>query len=142
MSKYKVSELEGTLLDAAVAKAEGLPIHPGRDRFFLADSVDTVYADQIAPSRLWEDGGPIIERERISIDFKPTPRTYDQPCHAGPWLAHMFSAGCVRLLEGCYMSDATLGEPDGVHIIRSGATPLIAAMRAYVASKFGEEVEL
>ena len=47
--KHKVAELEGALLDAAVAMAEGLD----------ADLVRGGYA----PSRRWHDGGPIIERE-------------------------------------------------------------------------------
>lgn len=107
--KHKVSELEGALLDAAVALVEGsaLPdywrdpddgtcwLRPGREEW--------------APSSRWDQGGPIIERERI-----------DCTCNLGTWWA---TTGMMRPL--C-----------------SGPTPLIAAMRCYVASKLGEEFEL
>ncbi|MDI4633306.1 DUF2591 domain-containing protein [Pelomonas sp. V22] len=110
--KHKVSELEGALLDAAVAKAEGLPVHPGRDRYIVADTIDTRYADDFFPSRLWEHGGPIIEREMIKIE------------HAVDYW------------------DAAIMSKTATFYYQTGRTPLIAAMRAYVASKFGEEVEL
>lgn len=60
------------------------------------------------PSRAWEHGGPIIERERIELRNDAS----------GGW-------NCMG--NGCY---------------GDGPTPLIAAMRAYVASKVGAEVEL
>lgn len=119
--RHKVSELTGALLDAAVAKAEGLPVHPGRDRFLVADSIDTVYADQIAPSRLWEHGGPIIEREGIQIATV----FFDDLVEFAPFTVDYWEA-----------VDTRRGRR------HQGSTPLIAAMRAYVASKLGEEVEL
>jgi len=64
-----------------------------------------------APSSSWAQGGPIIERERIG--FMPV-------LHDG---------------ETCWMA-AHPGFGSGFH----GPTPLLAAMRAYVASKFGDEV--
>lgn len=67
-----------------------------------------------SPSIQWSDGGPIIERERILLD--PNPDS-DPLC---PWLARVVSSG----------------------VYHYGPTPLVAAMRAYVASKFGKEVEL
>jgi hypothetical protein len=66
--KHKVSTLEGSLLDAAVAKAEGLPLS---NEWKQGDScrVGTGEGDlrTFAPSTDWAHGGPIIERERISI---------------------------------------------------------------------------
>lgn len=63
----------------------------------------------------WAQGGPIIERERIGIE----------PWGAGmQWLAQTYNkAG--RVLFRQY-----------------GLTPLIAAMRCYVASKLGSEIEI
>ena len=61
----------------------------------------------------WAQGGPIIEREAIQI----TPDEY-----AGTWAAYMTNEG--EPYEG------------------TGSTPLIAAMRCYVASKLGEEIDL
>ena len=61
----------------------------------------------------WAQGGPIIEREAIQL----TPDEY-----AGTWAAYMTNAG----------------EPYEA----TGPTPLIAAMRCYVASKLGDEIEI
>ena len=60
----------------------------------------------------WIQGGPIIEREGINI------------IQSVSWLAEMdadHSGGVIR---------------------SEGPTPLIAAMRCYVASKLGDEVEI
>jgi hypothetical protein len=73
------------------------------------DGVDYHY------STIWSQGGPIIERERISIE----------DCQDG---------------AGLYW-EATRIEPPSVSEAR-GPTPLIAAMRCYVASKLGDEVEV
>lgn len=113
--KYKVAELEGAQLDAAVAKAEGLDLHPGPGVVVHAP-IDKVWAHQIQPSTRWQDGGPIIERERINVGFDDQGGT-----DRGMWCAYL------------YDGDGSMWFAD---------TFLIAAMRAYVASKFGEEVDL
>ena len=51
--KHKVSELSGALLDAAVAMAEGLPVHPGPGDYIVADQLTTRYAHEFHPSILW-----------------------------------------------------------------------------------------
>lgn len=141
--KHKVSELTGSLLDAAVAKAEGLPVHPGRDRFVVADSIDTGYADQIAPSRIPGHADPIIDRERISVRWLSAVRPGEIEDLAGPWVAHVFKPTATPvMMRGAAMSDPTIGEPQGLHIYRSGPTRLIAAMRAFVTAKLGDEVDL
>jgi hypothetical protein len=125
--KHKVAELEGALLDAAVALAIGDP------RISLWGAAPWIDDGSTAghgmtgrgfkPSSDWIDGGPIIERERIVME--PLEPRGVAPCD---WSAFVMT---VYGHEG----------PEGV--ARSlGATPLIAAMRAYVASKFGDEVEL
>ena len=88
--KYKTSELTGDLLDAAVAMAEGrlvLEDEPGwakGDYLALRDEYGGQHVvrwysgsgelggweplcNQGSPSTRWEDGGPIIDRERISL---------------------------------------------------------------------------
>jgi len=65
------------------------------------------------PSTNWVQGGPIIEREKIRLDCAWSP---------GPW------EGCCKI--------------DGVTSWTEGPTPLIAAMRCFVASKFGEEINI
>ena len=67
----------------------------------------------ISPSTNWAQGGPIIERERIRIDC--------------PWNPGPFEATC---------------KIDGVTGWCKGPTILTAAMRCYVASKLGDEIEI
>jgi hypothetical protein len=104
MATHKTAELTGALLDAAVAKAEGMTAVVGKLWF---------------PSTDWGDGGPIIERERIEVSPWPGPGWQ-------AWVRPEYDYG-----------DMVKNAGEG-----AGPTPLIAAMRAYVASKFGEEVEL
>ena len=65
----------------------------------------------------WALGGAIIEREGIGI-----------------WMYQWNEQGEPE--NGWYAEDK-----DGDHV-RTGTTPLIAAMRCYVANKLGDEVEL
>jgi hypothetical protein len=100
----KTSELTGIALDWAVAKCEGL----------LHD--DGTVSDYWQPSKLWEQGGSIIERENISIV-----REGD----AGNWVASVYNYAEAHW-----------------HLHTEGTTPLEAAMRCYVASKLGDEAEI
>ena len=68
-----------------------------------------------APSTDWSQGGEIIEREIITLIH---------PRWDG-WTAHKYDD---RIEDESYTVD--------------GPTPLIAAMRCYVASKLGDEVEI
>jgi hypothetical protein len=61
----------------------------------------------------WAQGGAIIEREGITV----------APDDVAPW---------------CAFIDRGTAED----VIYSGTTPLIAAMRCYVASKLGTEIEV
>jgi hypothetical protein len=115
--KHNTSTLTGALLDAAVSKAEGqepeiVPyrVSGGMGITFVRDEpVCQVGAQHFEPSSRWEHGGPIIERELLSL----------HPTNEG-WCAFV-------------------GLHDHEH---TGPTPLVAAMRAYVAAKLGDEVEL
>ena len=119
--KYKTSELKGGSLDAAVVMAQGdmdvdlngLP----RAVMIHHGSDSRIYS----PSTQWFDGGPIIERERIELTRNYSPAGWASGSH---WAAFIRSAD---------------GRSDG---LAHGDTALIAAMRAYVMSKFGKEVEL
>lgn len=124
--KYKVAELEGAQLAAAVAKAEGLEIvsmhaeeHPEFGFCKVRDGKDEI-PEKYAPQRHAAQGLAIIDREHIATEF----HTGD-----GIW------TGAVRSRRVSWED----WEDDGWG---EGPAPLIAAMRAYVASKFGEEVEL
>jgi hypothetical protein len=65
------------------------------------------------PSEIWSQGGPIIERERIGV------WSSEAVDHAGEW--------CARMIDT---------------YITYSPTPLIAAMRCYVASKLGDGVDV
>lgn len=116
--KIKTSDLTGKALDWAVAKCEGKNgvLHDdGITRCIVIAAASGVYKGTYKPSAQWPQGGPIIEREGISL-IRQTPDR---------WVSE-FSNGCNRTDHG-----------------RSwGPTPLIAAMRCYVASKLGDEVEV
>ena len=116
--KHKTAELEGALLDAAVAMAEGAKRSTGlRTPFphWAFPGGATILISAYRPSDEWWRGGPIIERELFEIS------RFTGGNQA--WMA------CWRDERGSLMGHA-------------GPTPLIAAMRAFVASKLGEEVEL
>lgn len=114
--KHKTSELTGALLDAAVAKADGAE-HP--------HSVMTRGEDgalrPFEPSSTWNDGGPIIEREGI----RTAPVFFDDLVEFAPFTVDYWEA-----------VDTRRGRR------HQGSTPLIAAMRAFVTAKLGDEVEL
>lgn len=124
--KHKIATLGGTLLDAAVAKAEGFPWRkPSHGPCCTCQDCGYAHDDcQCGYSNEWEMGGPIIQREHITIIASTG---------YGDEVLWSAEAGAF----GHYI-DVML--PIGVG--EQGPTPLIAAMRAYCASVFGEEVEL
>ena len=123
----KTSELTGVALDWAVAKCEGA-IN------LRYDTVATWWVDLNGepralssgwsprqswhPSTNWAQGGPIIERERLQVTTERN----------GTWICSIPFA--VEI--GGYRK----------YIFTHGPTPLIAAMRCYVASKLGDTVEI
>lgn len=122
--KHKVCELEGALLDAAVAKAEG---YIDADVWWETPQ-GCIKKIDYEPSDEWSDGGPIIESERITVIAT------NGQLHAEPL---QWCAACGPY--GPYIDDSLPMNEDGA---MTGPTPLIAAMRAYCASRFGDEVEL
>jgi hypothetical protein len=121
--EYRVYELEGARLDLAVAMAEGKHNVPhewgnaGINDLGRCSIAKTSWdcARYFEPSKRWSDGGPIIERNDWLLPYRT-------PGH--------------RLHLGAYSSQT----PGGFE--HSGPTPLVAAMRAFCAAKFGETVEL
>lgn len=131
----KTNELTGHALNWAVAMAEGDKVFRPRlgrpsnwdKEAYLKDGSDDRWVVRVEnpkvahfvdwtynPSGDWMQGGPIIERQRIGVVTSPD--------DANVWIGSMF-------------------EPDW-KFNRTGPTPLIAAMRCYVASKLGDEVEI
>ena len=117
----KVAELEGALLDYWVARAEGLTDADIIDHIPLIDEAPPSWCKaggrHYRPSQSWGEGGPIIEREIIAI------------CRDGTeWVA-------LWRPEWWASSALTTSGP-----VMNGETALVAAMRCYIASKFGENV--
>lgn len=82
--------------------------------------------DVPAYSTDWVHGGPIIEREKIELAYRPRGNQRDLHGSRKPdWAAGIYN-------EKEYTTDH----------IRGGSTPLIAAMRCYVVSKLGDTVEI
>jgi hypothetical protein len=108
----KTSELTGAALDWAVAKCEEM-LHLDNAETWLRD-----YRIGFSTrySTVWSQGGPIIEREGIGLD-----QYADYP----KWQAFTPAPE----------------QPSG-HCVCNGPTPLLAAMRCYVASKLGDEVDV
>jgi len=107
----KTSELTDAALDWAVTMAENWA---GADFEVKPYSTD------------WAQGGPIIEREELSIEPQYTAGGLE--C----WVAYGHN---LRYDDhGNYIQ--------GSDNRQYGPTPLIAAMRCYVASKLGDEVDV
>lgn len=122
----KTSELTGALLDYWVAKAIGLQpiliegaavslVGAACDIGFLGPNAEKAWR----PSVDWSQGGPLIERERIWLSDGE-----------GTYEKYVWVASCPPHVDFS----------NGRGLVQEGPTPLIAAMRAYVASKFGKEV--
>jgi hypothetical protein len=105
----KTSELTGAALDWAVATANGdcPQWYSEWEGFYAANGDDMDYSVN------WAQGGPIIEREAITV-------SEGSPVTGLEWMA------CDR----------------GSTHIQHGPTYLIAAMRCYVASKLGNEIDI
>ena len=114
--QVKTSELNDNALDWAVAKCEGLLKDQGGNLELFGTKLK-VHPSSLGvvftPSTDWSQGGPIIEQEKIS------------------------------LFEGVNNWSAKTSVDHPLWDKRwEASTPLIAAMRCYVASKFGDTVEI
>lgn len=137
--KIKTSELTGPALDWAVAKCEGFNPYAFTERdvgqkrpltrwcgINVGPSDHEVFAPSTDPAQAW----PIIDREHIDIRFT-------------------FTEGGYRTSTSVDAVHATINLPNGATVFdpektvwEYGPTPLIAAMRCFIASKLGDEVEI
>lgn len=117
MAKVKTNELIGAALDWAVGVAEGR--QPGAYKGVVRatahpDCPDSppMFGPELNYSTDWAQGGPILDRERITIrQWTGMPIIHAYMPHDGaPWGA--------------------------------GPTPLIAAMRCFCCSRLGREIEV
>jgi hypothetical protein len=133
MKTIKVSEATGAALDWLVAKCKGLApfikepydgnsyTHGGR-RFLQRYSTD------------WSQGGPIIERERVDLSSDSNDGVDTEHRHVnGEDVEVVVSVPTVVTW--------TAYKTYGQHT-QHGSTPLVAAMRCFVASKLGDTVEV
>jgi len=121
----KTSELTDLALIWAVAKGEGVHVVMARGGWFVFDSYEddppagvNEYNDDrwqvYTPSTDWAQGGPILERECIEISC----------IHTTGWTPDTWTARHPQRFRA------------------KGPTPLIAAMRCFVASKLGDDIEV
>jgi len=128
--KYLTSELNETMLDRAVALAQGdryeLRFRGSLGQGWFSATTHGVGMPLPAYSSQWADGGPLVERTRIQLepDFEAGA--------GGQWFAH-----AVPTRYDGHTHSVTAWK-----ISQHGDTPLVAAMRAFVASKLGDEIEL
>ena len=124
--KYLVSDLQGGQLDAAVAKAQGRKFvlvrtmmdEPGPYKCRVSPG-----SEVFAPSSDWAHGGPIIEREGIETwKWRGSDGVY--------WVANV-GGRKLSVVENRFPAPHAIG-----------ATALIAAMRAFVIARLGDEVDL
>lgn len=122
--KHKTAELTGELLDKAVALAEGLKQDTDTGFsgveglvWYRSSGHRVCNVEAFKPSTNWAQGGPIIDRENIAT-FK------------GGRLWAALVSGKEEWIDTYTNEEIT------------GPTPLIAAMRCFVASKLGDEVDL
>ena len=121
----KTNYLTKAALDWAVAKCEFPDALPQDIEVWVqplpCDDPDDF---KFQPSSDWAQGGAIIERECITVSALYAQKNPPSPEYAhGEWGAYI----------PCGISSVAAGR---------GTTPLIAAMRCYVASKLGDEVQL
>lgn len=121
----KTSELTGLALNWAVAQCES-KIETGAygspkvcSRQLHLHYCGTILSFPYNPSTDWSQGGQIIEREKMTLSYDEDSQDY---------------SAYVSLFRQRGMSNRTRW--------RSGSTPLVAAMRCFVASKLGDEVEI
>ncbi len=128
--EVKTCELEGAVLDWAVAMAEGeeVIVHGiGQYRYDVRGGIHcckygctfgprsiTEEVERYEPSDSWAQGGPLIEKHKLDIGAPMENVT-------GPWNAN-----------------TEWGHPMGT----PGPTPLVAACRAIVRAKLGETINV
>lgn len=127
MKKIKVSEAVGPALDWLVAKCEGATEEWRSDGPFLWRGCPVIrdrgHDVDYRPSQYWGDGGPIIEREGTFRIIGPAVKGSTN---------HV-----VRLPD----VQGSIGAPNR-WFEQEGPTVLIAAMRCFVVSRLGDEVEI
>ena len=139
MTKHDTSTLDGFDLNRAVAIAAGMTWRVLEDDAYRM--VQTWHQPPGAgfqgywgifnPCKSWDDAGPLMTAEEISLGSRTSPVHR----HGGP------NAG--NGIAGCWSATTWHRGAGGSRCIESHeSSPIIAAMRCYVASKLGDTVDL
>lgn len=112
MMKIRVSEASGAVLDWLVENADLRGRLENTEQRASITNRNIRLRHEWSPSVNWAQGGPIIERHPIQVGLDYRTETF------------------VAFSQ------------NGVSQVSFGPTPLIAAMRCYVASKLGDTVEV
>ncbi len=138
MVEVLTRELDGLALDWVVAKCEGLLTPAGRLTDEYCDSLR--HDSDGGVSSDWSQGGPIIQRERIELcsysndgvdtAFRSMGDERGNYSHEEEYVISVpeVVVWTAWVKYGSYKQD--------------GPTPLIAAMRCFVASRLGDKVEV
>jgi len=114
--KIKTRELIGAALDWAVAKCDGWqPVYTNGALypvFQKGGNVEKIWREY---STDWSQAGPIIEREKISLECKQ---------------------------DGWWVASCQYNYSEDKEHVQLADAPLIAAMRCFVDSKLGNEIEI
>ena len=129
--KIRTQDLIGPALDWAVAKCQNIKVsvrfckkenEPYKYVWFQTQEYSPFTDDLVwviySPSKTWSQAGPIIDREKITLDYD-----FD-------------GQGLSLWTARKYAFDGTLLWAE------SGDSPLIAAMRCFVACRLGDEVDI
>lgn len=131
--KIKTQDLTGVALDWLVAKCEGYETEISNGGWVVFDThqdnppptndYDDSRYQRYSPSTDWAQGGPIIERDQITLRFSEN-----------HWIAEWWAdnSGMAKNPAQRFCHNR----------YKVGPTPLIAAMRCYVASQLGDEVDI
>ena len=144
----KVNELEGPALDWAVAKADQ-PVYS--DKHLIAqltagtDGIGNHY-EAYSPSTNWEQAGILIDREGITVircedDYGRDRQGFTTSKRIPVWGAALGQHRIEQFYGSQGDNWGALYSIDEDEVIQ-GPTALIAAMRCYVASKLGEDVDV
>ena len=117
----KTAELTGAAIDWAAAEANGTPVYRSRKTL---TRMDVAGRPLWLPSTDWAQGGPIIEREGIEL------------------LCNLTATEAARFKEAHADWQAFYRQRRSTEQRSYATTPLIAAMRCYVMSVLGDEVDV
>ena len=131
--KIKTSQLIGPALDWVVAKCNGdfaLYHNIEEGQRFLNLWTGSAF---LKYSTLWSCGGPIIEREKIDLEFMD---------NFEAWSSSIVREDGQDRESYPDDQDRESYTVEQESFVGYGPTPLIAAMRCFVASKLGDEVDV